>query len=183
MDQPVKDLLPQKRGLILKVLHASIWAAVGLYFPYLNIYYRSIGLSGTQIGLIATASALIAIIGAVLWGMLNDRIGRIRRLFTISTIGVMISAVVLSQMRSFGLILLVGSVFSFFSSPIFPLVDSFTLRTLGDARQNYGAYRVWGTVGFIITCYLMGVLLGGIPLNPIFLAYAAGMAGVLVHLA
>src|SRR5512145_552040 len=70
--------------------HAKLWvlwllfffqfAGVGVYFTFLNVYYREAGLSGTQIGLINMTTALVTMGGAVVWGALSDRTGKPRLL-------------------------------------------------------------------------------------------------------
>ena len=68
----------QSRGLlILRVLYFLYFGALGGYWTYLNVYYREIGLSGMQIGLVNTLSPLVSIFAATMWGMVNDRLGRL----------------------------------------------------------------------------------------------------------
>ena len=79
--------MPTKNGQLassffIRAFQFAFWGAVGFYFPFANVYYRTIGLSGTQIGLIGTLSALTAALGAVAWGLLHDRLGKSRLIFS-----------------------------------------------------------------------------------------------------
>jgi predicted MFS family arabinose efflux permease len=46
------------------------FAAAGIYFPYVSLYYKAIQLDGTQIGLLGIG----AVIGSNLFGTLYDRL-------------------------------------------------------------------------------------------------------------
>lgn len=160
----------------LKSLYFTIWAAIGAFWPFIYVYYRSdIGLSGTQIGLIVMASAATGTLSAPLWGLVNDRLGRTRILLTIQALCLAAVCLAVGQLRTFAGILAAMSLFTVFSSPIMPLLDSTTLGLLGERRDLYGAYRAWGTIGFVLACALAGFLVERIGLKLIFPAYAAGV--------
>lgn len=165
-----------RQEIYLKSLYFTIWAAIGAFWPFIYVYYRSeIGLSGTQIGLIVMALAAMGTLAAPLWGMLNDRLGRTRLLLTIQALCLAAVCLLVGQLRSFIGILAAMGLFSVFSSPIMPLLDSTTLGLLGERRDLYGAYRAWGTIGFVIACTLAGFLIERVGLGLIFPAYAAGV--------
>jgi PPP family 3-phenylpropionic acid transporter len=165
-----------REGAYLKSLYFTIWAAIGAFWPFIYVYYRSeIGLTGAQIGLIVMIGAGTGTLSAPLWGMLNDRLGRTRLILTIQALGLVAVCLILGQLRTFSSILVAAGIFSIFSSPIMPLLDSTTLRLLGDRRDLYGSYRAWGTIGFVITCALAGFLIERIGMGLIFGAYSAGV--------
>jgi PPP family 3-phenylpropionic acid transporter len=163
-------------GIYLKSLYFTIWAAIGAFWPFIYLYYRTeIGLTGAQIGLIVMVGAGTGTLSAPLWGMLNDRLGRTRLLLTIQALGLVVVCLILGELHTFASILIVAGIFSVFSSPIMPLLDSTTLRLLGERRDLYGAYRAWGTIGFVITCTLAGFLIERAGMKLIFPAYSAGV--------
>ncbi|MFZ6027578.1 MAG: MFS transporter [Chloroflexota bacterium] len=163
-----------KRGLLIgKILYFFLYGAVGVLIPYLNVYYRdTLRLSGTQIGLIGTLGPLIAIFSGPLWGLLSDRIGRMRLILGTAGIGAVAGAVGLANVHTFGLLLLFTAVFSFFSGSLMPLVDSFNLALLGEQRERYGSQRIWGTFGFLATSTFAGNLIERSGLSVIFSAYS-----------
>lgn len=166
----------QRDSVYLKSLYFTIWAAIGAFWPFIYVYYRSdIGLSGTQVGLIVMASAATGTLSAPLWGMLNDRLGRTRLLLTIQALCLAAVCLAVGQLRAFAGILIAMGLFSIFSSPIMPLLDSTTLGLLGERRDLYGVYRAWGTIGFVLASALAGFLVEQIGLGLIFPAYAGGV--------
>ena len=156
---------------LLKSLFFTVWAAVGMFFPFLSIYYRSIGLSGTQIGLIGMLGALSSAVGSTVWGMLNDRHGRLPAIYTLIIAGVILLSQAVAHLRVFTMLLPTAAALSFFTSGLSPLLDSAALRILGPYRQSYGAYRLWGTLGFIVTCTISGLYLEYTGLGAIFVGY------------
>ena len=61
---------------MLWVLFFFQFAAIGVYFTFLNVYYKGVGLSGTHIGLISMVSGVAGMAGSFLWGYLSDRTGK-----------------------------------------------------------------------------------------------------------
>lgn len=159
----------------LRLLYLFIFSGVGLFFTFLNVHYKNIGLSGTQIGLIGTVGSLIGMFSAVIWGMVNDRYGRIRLLLGVTGAGVILATAALAQATAiplaFGWILLIAGMLNLFNSPITPIVDNLTLSVLGEHRDRYGHYRAWGTLGFILTSFSIGFLYERIGLRSMFPAY------------
>ena len=151
--------IPRRTDLILKGLHFTVWAAIGCYWPFANLYFRSVGLTGTQIGWVAAASALVGAVSATLWSLINDRIGKTRLIFAITCVGTILSMGLMSQAASFLPLLLAVALFSFMATPILPLLDTVTLQLLGPNHDYYGAYRMWGTLGFICVSAFSGFIL------------------------
>lgn len=63
-------------------LYFCYYLAIGAFYPFLNLYYERIGLSGLQIGLLASIPALMRPLAGPLWGGLADRLGIHRHLLT-----------------------------------------------------------------------------------------------------
>ena len=171
----------QQRGLlIMRVMYFLYFGAVGAYWTFLNVYYRQIGLSGTQIGLVNTLAPLVGIFAATLWGALNDRLGNPRLVLRIAIPGVMLSALGLSFATTYLPIVVLTCLLSLFNSANIPLMDNTTLRLLGERRGQYGRYRVLGSAGFILTSLVSGYVYAVTGLHWIFYAYALIMGGLLL---
>ncbi len=165
-----------RESTYLKSLYFAIWAAVGAYWPFIYVYYRShVGLSGIQIGLIVMVSSLMGTLSATAWGMLNDRLGCTRVLLTIQALCLIVVCQVLGRLHTFGEILVAAGLFSVFASAILPLLDSSILSILGRSRDQYGAFRAWGTIGYVITSAAAGFLIERTGMRLIFPAYGAGV--------
>lgn len=176
MSDAFEDTNTQSRGLlVMRALYFLFFAGIGAYWTFINVYYNSIGLTGTEIGLVNTLAPLVAIFAATLWGVVNDRLGNPRLLLLIAAPGNVVASLLLSTAHSFGAILVFAGVLAFFNSAIPPLMDNTTLRLLGDRRGQYGQYRVAGSFGYIITTLVVGWFFGLAGLRMLFPVYAAIM--------
>ncbi len=169
-----------ERGLLVsRALYFFVFAALGAFFPYINVYYRSIGLSGTQIGLIGSLAPLVGMIASPLWGLFSDRFGVTRPLLMLAVAGAILSALGLSAAPTFVWLLPIVAVYAFFANPIMPLLDSTTLELLQGRRERYGRQRLWGSLGFVITSWSFGYVLERMGLYLLFYGYVALMSVVL----
>ncbi len=165
-----------------KALYFFLFAGLGIFAPFLNVYYNGIGISGTQIGLINTLGPLIAIFAGPMWGLLCDRLGRLRLLLGIVILGAIGSVLGLSLVTTFFAILVLVAVFNLFASAIMPLVDSYNLTLLGEHRERYGEQRLWGTFGFLTSTIFAGSIFERIGLHGVFLGYALCLGLLLITL-
>jgi MFS transporter, PPP family, 3-phenylpropionic acid transporter len=169
--EDVKKPAKSKRMVVLWLLSFFQFACVGVYFTFINVYYHEAGLTGTQIGLIIMSAGLVAVVASVFWGNLSDRIGSSRHLLAIGGVGALIAAQFIPLVDTFIGFLLLACVVSFmFTSPM-TLVDSTILSLLGDRREDYGRYRLGGTIGFIITGFASGFLFERFGLSLMFPVY------------
>lgn len=159
----------------VKAAYFAFYVAFGLYVAYINVYYRTIGMSGIQIGWISSAIPLVAIASGPVWGMISDRIGRARTLLVIAGIGSLVTILGLSVAREFAWLLPLAALNSLFSGNIPPMLDSVNLGMLGEKRDRYGEQRIWGSMGYILSTLGFGLLLRQVGLHGLFYGYAAVM--------
>jgi len=165
------DFHYQKEHWIARWLNFFFFFGTGSFAMFLNVYYRSIGLNGTQIGVISMLGPAVGIFGATFWGMLRDRSGKMRLIFSLTILGSLFWVLIFSGVQVFLWMLPIVALFNLFYTPILPLIDSNTLRLLGARGQRYGRYRVWGTIGFTIASLVMGFVYERNGLHTMFVIY------------
>ena len=141
---------------VLKALYFLYFAAIGSFYAFLFIYYAQIGLNSQQMGAIISIGPMIGLFSAPFWGWLSDRLNLTRPLFLFSAGGGMLLVFALSRTQNFGVILLITILMAIVTSPMNTLLDSTALVLLGDRRDLYGQYRLWGSVGYIATSFIFG---------------------------
>ncbi len=176
--QPEHDLQPARLGTI-RALYFFYFAGAGIFFSFINVYYRGIGLSGFQIGIINTLAPLIGIFGSVLWGILCDRFGKIRLLLMAAALGSAVASFGIGTARTFSWILPLAGVYSLFVSTIGPLLDSSNFAALGEHKDRYGLQRIWGTIGFTITSSTVGLVFEKTGMHFMFVTLPTDHAGAL----
>ncbi len=152
------------------------FAAIGVFYTYLNMYYRLAGLSGAQIGLINMSTALVGVASAVGWGYLSDRTRKNRLLIAFGAGGGLLVVQLVPLAHSFVGFLLLGCLGSLLNTAPGTLVDSTTLALLGERREDYGRYRLGGSFGYILTALSAGFIFDRIGIQWMFPAYGMIMA-------
>ncbi len=160
----------------IAVMYFFMYAAIGIYFTYIAVYFRGAGLSGTQIGLINMTAGIVSFFGSTLWGYLCDRTGRPQWLMAVAAAGAGGIALLIPLGKTFPYFLAIGAVYALFNAAINTLMDSTTLSLLGEKRSEYGRYRVGGTFGYIVTTLTVGFLFERVGLEWMFPAYGLIMA-------
>ena len=158
-----------------KAFYFCFYAAAAALFPFLVLYYETLGLSGRQIGFLAGISPLVSLAGAPLWGALADASRRHKVILTIAIAGAIILALLLSQITVFAILILVVVVYALFAAPIIPLMDNAVMSILAEKKDQYGRQRIWGAVGWGLTAPLIGQLIETNGLNWAFWGYAGIM--------
>lgn len=166
-----------RRLWVLWLLSFFQFAAVGIYYTFLNVYYKEVGLSGTQIGLISMVAGIVGIAGTFLWGYLSDRTGQPRLLIATGALGGLLMAQLiplvglLKLAHALWAYIAIGCVSSLMTSSINTLVDSTTLAMLGERRKDYGRYRLGGSIGYIVSVITAGFLYDKVGLRLMFPSY------------
>lgn len=175
-----KDAERDRQLRSVRALYFAYFAAFGLMSVYLNVYLLQNGLSGTQIGTISATAALLGMIGGPAWGAINDRFGLRRVLMAVTVLGAGICALGLMFASQFAVLMLLSVSNTFFVSSLLPLIDTMNLSALQGRSELYGKQRAWGTVGYIVATFGVGLLLGGVQLRLVFGVYFLVMLAMLV---
>jgi PPP family 3-phenylpropionic acid transporter len=163
------------------IFYFLYYGAISVLLPFLALFYKGQGLTGGQIGLLAAISPIISFFGAPLWTGAADASHRHKLVTMLSILGVVIVAFIFPGVASFGGLLLMISLYSFFGAPTGSLVDSAVLTLLGDRKERYGRIRLWGTIGYGVVAPFAGDLIGRLGLKWAFWGYAILMlVGLLV---
>ena len=136
------------------------FAILGILIPYWPLYLQAGGHDAAQIGTIMAIIPATKIVSPAFWGWLADRRGRSLRL--IRWLGflswTLFSCLLWDRTRS-GVLISVMLGFSFCWNATLPLFESLTLSHLGRITAAYSRIRLWGSVGFIASVWLVGQLL------------------------
>ncbi len=140
--------------------------------PFLVLFYQELDFSGTEIGILTGIAPLITLIGAPLWTGIADTRHRHKQVMSMA-IGVgIVSGMIFPFLRTALVVMLVFSLFTFFTSPIISLGDSATIASLGDEKNKYGRIRLGGTIGWGVMGLLIGFLVDYYGIRMSFWSYA-----------
>lgn len=132
---------------------------LGVFLPYFNLYCHSIGFSSIEIGIISSLKTFSVIIFPILWGIVADRFAARKRIFIIANFGASFFWGFFFFSKDFYIMLLIMLFYSVFHAPIISFLEAFTMDILGKTRNKYGKVRLWGSMGFIISVFIIGYLM------------------------
>lgn len=148
-------------GLKGALFYAAFWGVVGLYEPYINIYFLRSGITPQQIGWLAAVLPLGVMVIAPLVSRLADRT---RRRVIFLAVGVLGFGAALTLpgwpffRPAFLPILGFVALFAVFRSPIIALADSLIASMATRHALDFGRMRLWGSLAYTTTALLMGAV-------------------------
>ncbi|MCX7918280.1 MAG: MFS transporter [bacterium] len=166
------DAIAKRNYNALRTFYFFFYISVAAVSPYINLYFKKIGLTGTQIGTIAAAGPVVILFAQPLWGFVADKTKQARQLLSFAILMAMITNIFFIFFQNFAALILVSIIFTFFSTPIIPLADTAALEFVGSNKLSYGKIRLWGSVGFAAFVTLIGKVTHNFGLLWIFPIYA-----------
>jgi len=159
-------------GRRILLAYLVYYAAIGVAFPYLPVFYRELGLDLTQIGALIAIQAAVQLLLAPVWGGLADRFPRTRLTLPLAVIVATIGATILFLASGFEAVLAGSLVLYGGLSGIGPTLDARTLETLGPGRRGrFGEVRAFGSLAFVVSTVGIGFLLDANGARSLFWAY------------
>jgi PPP family 3-phenylpropionic acid transporter len=143
----------------LSAVYFFYFVFVGAFSPFFSLYLQALEFSAADIGLLLSLTQFTRVFGPGLWGAVADRMGRrIRAVRTCAAMAVVLSTGLLAG-SSFAWMFSVLFLFSLATSGAMPIIEASTLSRLGGASEQYGAIRMWGSVGFVLAVFGIGYAL------------------------
>ena len=167
-----------RRMRIIWLSYFFQFAAVGIFYTFINVYLHSTGLSGTQIGVLNMLAAIAAMISSIGWGYLGDRTGKPRIIIAAGSAGALLAVQFFPYVNGFWPLLVIICLAGLMNSAPMTLLDSTTLVLLGAQREDYGRYRLGGSIGYIIVTLASGFIFQWTGLKIMFPLYGAVMCAL-----
>jgi len=135
------------------------FAALGALIPYWGLYLKSLGFNPAEIGELMALLMATKIVAPNLWSWLSDHTGKRMPIVRLASLLTAIAFAGVFFATSFWWLALVMLVFSFFWNASLPQLEVTTLTHLGDKSHRYSTIRLWGSIGFILTVVILGMIL------------------------
>jgi PPP family 3-phenylpropionic acid transporter len=132
---------------------------VGLFVPYWGLYLQSKSFSAFQIGILLSLFQISRIFAPNFWGWLADHTNKRARWIRLASFIGCLGYIGIFWADSFFLIFLVMMSMSLFTSSTIPLAESLTLSHVASTNSSYSNIRLWGSVGFIVASFFLGILI------------------------
>ena len=147
------------RLFIMMLLQFFIW---GAWLPLVWSYMGGLGFSGNQIALVGSAFAIASIIGIFFSNQFVDRAFSAERFMACSHLIGGLAMIGLFFVRDFGPFFALMLVHSIFYVPTISVANTLAFTHLKDAKRQFGAVRMGGTIGWIMASWPLYFLLKGV---------------------
>ncbi|MEC0093922.1 MFS transporter [Paenibacillus macquariensis] len=155
----------------IKAFNFFSYGAIAIYSTYFAIYLQSIGTSTLEIGALMAGGPIVSIIANPLWGYLSDRLGNIRRILIIMLTGNLLVMQLVFLADSYTLIYTFMIMFFFFQMPLFSQSNSLILNSIEGTSHKFGAFRLWGSLGWAVLAVGAGPVIGQIGIDKLWVVY------------
>ncbi|MDQ6967769.1 MAG: MFS transporter [Mariprofundaceae bacterium] len=150
----------------IRLFYAAYFAAMGLILPFFPVYLASLGYSVVVIGMMTGLLAAAKVIAPPCSGYWLDTRGMAAGRFIVLASCLAALCVALFNVTSsytpafISIVLLFGMLWA----AVLPLTDGLSIHVSEAALADYGRLRVWGSIGFVVTSLLGGIVFGEVSL-------------------
>jgi MFS transporter, PPP family, 3-phenylpropionic acid transporter len=167
------------------LFYGSLFAAIGIYEPYVNIYFSGLGLNGSQIGVLGALIPLSQLVFGPFYAGIADRKGKRVLMLALTAFAGAAAILLLSVPRTFAGILVVMALAALFRGPIAGLSDGLGARMAVRHNLDFGRMRVAGSIGFAFFSIVFGFVwnrfgYGGLFIGTALAYTAVGIAALLL---
>lgn len=158
MGLPLADRLGSPAGRT-SVFYFSLFMVPAVSNPYLPIWLTEQGLSQVQIGVVNATPIFIMILLNLVVGRIADKASDWRQVIIFGALLAAFVPVGLFFVGGFWSAVLVWTLMILPFQAIMPVLDAACLRMVRRIGGDFGAIRLWGTVGFVVVTIPAGFLL------------------------
>lgn len=138
------------------IFYFFYYITLGVYSPYLNVYYERLGFSGSQIGNINSLGLLFAMFITPLWGVVSDKTKKHKLVLATAVISTAVMLYIWSLQRSFISVLVTAIFLHMCRSDIGSLADSMCIKFCNEYHYDYSIIRALGSFGYVFGCFALG---------------------------
>jgi MFS transporter, PPP family, 3-phenylpropionic acid transporter len=153
----------------------TLYVAVGALYPFIPVYYQSLGISLSGIGLLGALSAGAGAVASPLWGAAADRLRSPRMVMPVAAFGAAIAAALLAVVSPTLPLVATVAALAMFMAGVAPILDARALEVTGGDRNRYSLLRAWGSGSFIASVLLVGWLIDQTTITAMFAVLAASL--------
>ncbi len=151
--------IPNRDLFFARAYYFAFMGGWGFVLPFINLFYVSLGLSGTQIGAIGSLSAIVGLIVSPIVVTEIKKLPQARLILQLSLVLAALGYFLLGQQTFFAPILVIVFFHTVAAAGIMPASDAMAVSVSQEAGTGYGSVRVWASVGWIITVLSAGWLI------------------------
>jgi len=134
------------------------FALLGGFAPYWGLYLEDTGFNLIEIAQITSILMVTKVLAPNVWAWVGDHYGKRLELVRYGTLLTLLFFLAFYLHTGFWWYVLVMALFSFFWNAVLPQFEVITLYSLGEKRERYSQVRLWGSIGFVASVVLLGLV-------------------------
>lgn len=163
----------RKERRLIGLEYALIFMASGAMFPFFNLYLsKNLGWSGTRIGFLGAFASVLVMLTQPLWGRLSDASNKSTILALALGMSACLTFLQPLAASSFAVFFVLRLGHAVSSGSISSMFDGIALDILGEERNTFGQYRLWGSLGFALAALTFGKVYESFGFTNMFFVYA-----------
>ena len=138
------------------IFYFFYYATLGVFSPYLNVYYERLGFSGSQIGNINSLSLVFAMFTTPLWGIVSDKTKKHKLVLTVAVGMTAIVLFIWSLQRNYIPVLVTAIFLQICRCDIGSLADSMCIKFCNRYEEDFSVVRSLGSLGYVFGSFAVG---------------------------
>lgn len=134
------------------------FALLGGLAPYWGLFLEDSGFNALEIAQITSVLMITKIVAPNVWGWVGDHTGKRLELVRYGSFLTAVFFLAFYLDDRFWWYVSAMAMFSFFWNAVLPQFEVITLHSLGERRERYSRVRLWGSLGFVASVVLLGVV-------------------------
>ncbi|XID91246.1 MFS transporter [Paenibacillaceae bacterium WGS1546] len=160
---------------VLRAYNFISYGALAVYGTFFAVYLKSIGMSAVEIGAIMAGGPIVSLVANPLWAYWADRWRNNRIVIILALIGAFAAMQLVFLSGNEPLIYGTMLLYFVFQSPLFTQTNSLILNAIEGTRHKFGAFRMWGSLGWAMTAAAAGPLIGYLGIGKLWIVFDAMM--------
>lgn len=161
------------QAIFFSLFYFLNFASLGVFMPYLALFFKENGFSGIQIGIVIALVPLCKFIFTSKWTR-RFNVSRVPHFFAaISVLSANLVLFFLIFFPSFLPAIVIVLLFSAFRVGLLPAVDHCSMEFFKKSGIEYGKMRMFGSIGFIVSTVIMGKIVDLWGVSSIIIAASA----------
>lgn len=166
---------PARRFHVLRVFNFVLYGALAVYGTFFALYLKDIGVSPVEIGVLLAGGPIVSLVANPLWAYWADRMRNNRIVLILALLGAFAAMQGVFFLGNEPLIYGAILLYFVFQSPLFTQSNSLILNSIEGTRHKFGAFRMWGSLGWAITAAAVGPLIGHLGIHRLWIVFDAAM--------
>ena len=143
----------------LRFFNFFLYGSMVIFTSFFQLYLQDVGMTKFEIGSLMALGPFVSLFANPFWRSWGDRLHNMRRIIVIMMSGSVLLIQFVFQADSYPMVYLTMTLFFFFQTPLFSHSNSLILGYIQDTPRKFGAFRIWGSIGWAITAIAAGQIL------------------------